>query len=327
MKIPNATLQSGFSIPVFGYGTWGVCGRFQRDEQADDAAEVEAIRRALDAGITLIDTAELYADGHSERIIAEAISDRNRSELFLTSKVLPKHLHFDDVIASCKKSLERLKTDYLNLYLIHAPHKKIPLEETMKAMDSLVDEGLVRHIGVSNFTLQRLKFAQACSRHPVVVNQVHHNLIVRQAETKGLLAYCQTNDVLLQAFRPVEKGLLATCDNDEIASRIGVNRSTGTGKADYAAAGDHHTPLEPLVEADLTILKDMCEKYSASPAQIAIAWLLAQENIVTIAKMSSEEHLRDNLGALHITMESADVEMLREDFPLQLPVSPAVPLQ
>ena len=165
MNIPVKSLNSGFSMPVFGIGTWMMGGNHQKDPNNNDDADRQAIRNALNAGITHIDTAEMYASGHAEELVGEVIKDYSRKNIFLVSKVWHTHLRFNDVLAACKKSLERLKTDYLDLYLIHAPNPDIPIKETMKAFDRLLILGLIKNIGVSNFSVRSFQKAQDCTQN------------------------------------------------------------------------------------------------------------------------------------------------------------------
>ena len=288
MTIPVKTLKSGFSIPVFGFGTWRIGGDVNRDPLNDDRGQIKAIIRALENGITHIDTAERYAAGHAEELVGQAIKNYQRKKLFIVSKVWPNHLTFDGVLASAAQSLKRLKTDYLDLYLIHKPNPLIPISETIRAMDKLKAEGLIRNIGVSNFSVTSLIAAQAVSRNKIVANQAHYNLIYREPEAAGLLDYCQKNDVFLVAWRPVEKGILSQKGNRNLDGLFIKNKK--------------------------------------SPSQIAISWLVSQKNVVTLAKMVDQNHLRENLGALHWQMDNKDVEILRRDFPGQKSVSDAVPL-
>ena len=288
MKIPQKKLMSGFSMPALGFGTWLIGGNNSRNPQNDDVAQIKAIKRAIDAGITHIDTAEMYAEGFAEKIVARAISDYDRESLFIVSKVWSDNLRYDDLINAAKKSLERLNTSYLDLYLIHMPNPEIPLEESVKAMDKLKQDGLIKNIGLSNFKKESFKKAQNYSRNKIVADQVHYNLIYREPEADSLLKYCQENDVMLCAWRPIEKGLL---------TRQGI----------------------PVAD-------NICSKYTKTPAQISINWLLSQKNVVTLAKMVNSGHLRENLGAINFSMEENDVEMLRENFPGQKKVSAAVPL-
>lgn len=288
MKMPTKRLRSGFEMPIFGMGTWRMGGDYHYDPSNDDEADIRAIRAAIEIGITHIDTAETYAEGHAERLVGQAIKGYDREKLFIVSKVSPEHLRYDDLIASAKGSLERLETDYLDLYLIHHPNPNIRIVETMRAMDALVDEGLVKNIGVSNFTVERLEEAQAHTKNRIVANQLHLNLIYREPERKGLLEYCQKNDVMFVAWRPMQKGLLA--------------------------------------KRGIKVLDEMCEKYGRSPAQIAINWLVSQPNVVTLSKMRNVEHIKENLGAIGWQMDEEDIDRLRRDFPNQQDVSDTVPL-
>lgn len=278
MSIPTKKLKNGFEMPVFGIGTAAVGGEI----------DAQAIKNALNAGITHIDTAEIYSEGHAEEIVGEAIKNYDRGKLFIVSKVYSTHLKYEDLIKAAESSLKRLHSDYLDLYLIHAPNPNIPIEETMKAMSYLKDRGLIREIGVSNFTPETLEETQSNTNYKIVADQVHYNLIFREPEKTGLLEYCQANDVILIAWRPVEKGLLAQPDN--------------------------------------LLMKEMCEKYSKTAAQIAINWLISQKNVVTIARMKDHRHLDENLGALNWQMEEKDITRLRLEFPNQQDISDLVPL-
>ena len=176
----------------------------------------------------------------------------------------------------------------MDLYLIHAPNPEIPIQETMRALDTLLDSGLIGHIGVSNFNKERIEEAQSYTKNKIVANQVHYNLIFREPERKDLLEYCRTNDIMFIAWRPVQKGIL-------------TKRGT-------------------------SILDEMCDKYGKTPAQIAINWLISQPGIVTLAKTTSVEHLKENLGAVGWTMDQTDIERLRTEFPNQQDISDIVPL-
>lgn len=285
--IPNKTLKNGFSIPVFGMGTWMMGGGSTRDPENDDQRDIDGLRYGLGKGLTHIDTAEMYAAGHAEEMVAEAIANYHRDHLFITSKVWYTNLRYDDVLKAAENSLKRLGTDYLDLYLIHKPNEAIPMEETFKALDKLQDQNLIRHVGVSNFSTERLKQAQTMSYHPIVANQVQYNLTIREPEASGLLEYCQRNDVIVMAWRPIEKGV--------------------------------------ITESPCPVLKSLMEKYNKTAAQIALNWLISQPNVVTMSTMRSPNHIDDNIDSVSWTMESEDVELLRTEFPDQQTVS-AVPL-
>lgn len=288
MNIPVKTLMNGFSMPVFGLGTWRMGGDRNRDPNNDDAADIQAIRQAIEAGITHIDTAERYADGKAEELIAQAAKNFDRTNLFYVSKVAPDHLKYDQVMKAIEGTLQRLQTDYLDLYLVHQPNDEIPIEETMKAMNKLVDEGLVKNIGVSNFKNHRVDEAQKYSHHKIVCNQLHYNLQVREIERNNILEYSQKNDIMITAWRPLEKGM--------------------------------------IIEGN-EILNTIAKKYNKTPAQTAINWIISQPNIVTLSKMRDPKHLEENLGAVDWVMDDNDIELLRKEFPNQLDVSEAVPLE
>ena len=281
--IKTKKLLCGFELPVLGQGTWGTGGRDTADPNADDEQLAAVIRHGVSLGFTRIDTAEMYAAGHSEELVGKAIAGLDRGSLFITSKVWKTHLHADDVLKAAENSLKRLKTDYMDLFLIHHVNPDIPLEDTMRGMDAVVKHGFARAIGVSNFSLQRFQKAQACSSNKLVLNQVHYNLIVRECEPQ-LLPWCQANDVMLEAWRPLRN--LTPC---------------------------------PLMD-------EMREKYNATAAQIALAFLLQQKNVVTITAMRSIAHMPENLAALQLSLEEEDLERLRREYPGQLAVSPTVPL-
>lgn len=288
MEIPTKKLKSGFEMAEYGFGTWQMGGRTEHDQNNDDQADIAGIHAAIDHGVTCLDTAEIYASGYSETLLGRAIEGYDRTKLFLSSKVSAPHMRHDDVLAACEASLKRVGTDYFDLYLLHRHAPEVPLKETMSALDKLVADGRVRNIGVCNFNVESLKEAQGYTVNPIVYNQVHYNLVMRECEHAGLLEYCQQNDIILAAWRPVEKGA--------------------------------------LIESQSPVLAEMCKKYEKTPAQIALNWLISQDNVVTLSKTRHVEHLEENLGALGWKMEPDDIERLRSEYPSQQFVSPTVPL-
>lgn len=221
MTVPWKTIAGGFSMPVLGQGTWRLGGVSERDPENDDARDVAVIRRALDAGLTHIDTAEMYAGGHAEELVGEAIRGVERSRLFLTGKVWKSHLGGDEPLRAAEASLRRLGVDAFDLYLVHQVNPEIPLKETIRAMNRLQREGLARNIGVSNFSLDRLKQAQALSEVPIVANQLHYNLQVREIELSGLLDFCQETGVMVIAWRPLRGVDCSVPLLTELAARYG----------------------------------------------------------------------------------------------------------
>lgn len=286
MNIPTKKLQSGFELPVYGLGLWQMGGRWEADASKDHQ-EIQAIKAAIDAGITHIDTAESYGNGHAEELLKEAISGYDRSKLIIATKVSADNQSYEDVHASFKASLGRMGLDYVDLYLLHQfPAPGINIADTMRAMDELVEQGLVKNIGVCNMTPRRFDEAQKLTKNKLVCNQVHYNVQYREVEDKGVVKHSQENDVMLVAWRPLQKGML---------------------------------PQSPLLE-------ELAKKYNKTPVQIAINWLISQDNVVTLSKTSSLEHLQENLGAIGWSMEDSDIERVRKEFPNQQRVSDAVPL-
>ena len=177
------------SIPVVGLGTWGIGGEMGSDSSRDEAG-IQALRLGLDLEMKFIDTAEMYGAGHSEEVVARALEGR-RDRVFVASKVSPRHFAYDDVLAAAGRSLKRLGLKQMDLYQLHWPNPRIPISETMRAMEKLVNDGIIRHIGVSNFSVEQMKEAQqSLSHEKVVSNQVEFSLIDRGVEA-GILQYCQ----------------------------------------------------------------------------------------------------------------------------------------
>lgn len=280
-------LDSWFSIPAIWLWTWKIWWLLDPDFSQDQKF-IDDIKRCIDLWINLIDTAELYAKWHSEEIIWKAIKNYNRADLFITSKVSQANLHYEALIISAQNTLDRLHTDYLDLYLIHLPNPDIDIEQTMTAMNYLFDKWLIKNIWVSNFKKETLESAQNVSKAKIVLNQCHYNLIYKEPEISWLNEYCANNDIIMQAWRPIQYGEIL------------------------------------LMESDL--INDLSQKYGKTYSQIAINRLISQKNISTIIKMTKEEHIRENLWALWWQMEAEDIELLKNNYPNQKPVSDRNPL-
>lgn len=266
-------------MPIYGLGTFMMGGRRERDFSNNDEADIQGIRNALDAGVTHIDTAEKYGDGYTEVLVGKAIEGYDRSKIFLVSKVQSKNMTYEGILNSCKESLVRLKTNYLDLYLLHSYNPEVSLQDCIRALDTLVADGLIRNIGVCNFTKEHLAEAQSYTKNKIVCNQVHYNLIIREVESLGLLNYCQQNDVFLVAYRPIERG--------------------------------------DLLQNIPDVIKEMVVKYKATPAQIALNWLVSQPYVIALSKTRSMDHLNENLGVLNWVMENSDIERIRKEYPNQ----------
>ncbi len=285
MNIPTKTLKKGFSLPVYGLGTW-MMGGGREPEYDNDDSYIAAVRDAIDSGVTHIDTAELYGGGHAEELIAIAMDGIDRSRLTIASKVLAGlDGGYDGVLRACAATLERLETDYLDLYLLHR-FPSTGIDDVMRAINRLIDEGLVRNFGVSNMTIPRIEKIQSLTSSKIVCNQLEYSLQVREAEARGIIRYCQDNDMLVTAWGPLMKG------------EIRIPK----------------------------ILEEIATAYGKTPRQVALNWLLAQPNIVVIPKTTQKIHLEENLGALGWELSAADVNRLSVEYPDQQTHSDRVPL-
>lgn len=268
--MPNEPLLNGQTIPKIGFGTWNIGGAMSADYSQDNRA-LGALRAALETGYTHFDTAEMYANGHTEELIARAIRETRtpRETLFLTTKVWTNHLRAPDVITACENSLRRLQTDYVDLYLIHWPGR-VPLEDTFHGLNELARRGFVRAVGVSNFDLPLLRRAQSLSETPIVNNQVPYSAHHREYASNGVLAYCQENGMVFTAYTPVEKGRVA---ND-------------------------------------SVLQTIARKHQVTPTQIALAWLIHQPRIITIPMSHNPAHIAENLQAGEVKLEEEEMQQL-----------------
>ena len=260
--------RTGEKVVVIGMGTWGIGGYYTPD-YSRDKEYINALRRGLELGMTLIDTAEMYAQGHSEELVGEAIKGFDRDSIFIITKVWYTNLRYDDVIKAA-----RLKTNYIDLYLVHAPNPSIPIEETMKAMEKLVMDGLVRYIGVSNFTVHELERARAAlSRTDIVANEVEYNLLNRSIE-KDLIPYCIREGITIIAYTPLAKGVLA---RNKFLESIG-------------------------------------RKYGKTAAQVALNWLICWKPVIAIPKAANIKHLEENAGAMGWRLSNEDFRRICEMF-------------
>ncbi|RPI35208.1 MAG: aldo/keto reductase [Chloroflexota bacterium] len=239
-------------------------------DYSQDERILDALRTALDLGYRHFDTSEMYGGGHTEELIGQAIRGYKRQELFITTKVWPSNLHYRGVLKAIEGSLQRLGIEYVDLYLIHWPNPQIPLADTFKAMNELADQGLARYVGVSNFDLRLLEQSQIHSKYPIAANQVPYSLYQRTYRQNEVLEFCQENKIILIGYSPIGKGSVVA------DRRIGA----------------------------------IADRYQATPAQVALAWLIQQPQVVAIPKATSREHLEENLGALEVKLTEEDVEVL-----------------
>lgn len=274
--IPSVTLPSGIEIPALGLGTWKM-----GEDHRQAARELDSLKHGLDLGLTLVDTAEMYGEGGAEEITGKAIAGR-RDEVFLVSKVYPWNAGRKGVIEACDRSLARLKTDRIDLYLLHWRGEH-PLEETVAGFETLRKAGKIGAWGVSNFDTEDMEelFGVPDGRK-CAANQILYNLSRRGVEY-DLLPWCQERGIAVMAYSPIEQGRLL-----------------------------HHPDLIRIAKS-----------YQATPAQVALAFLIERDGTIAIPKSSTPERVTENAGAVELDITDEDWAALDAAFP---PPSRKLPL-
>lgn len=274
--IPTITLgRTNEKVPVLGQGTWKM-----GLDRAIRSQEIEALRTGIEHGLYLIDTAEVYSEGESERIVGEVIQDC-RDQIFLVTKVWPTNGTYDGVRRSAEGSLQRLRTDRIDLYLLHWPSAEHPVAETMRGMRSLVEEGLIRYVGVSNFSAELMQEAiDALGDIPLVVNQVVYHLQNRVIE-HSVKPFCDQNQVTVMAYSPF-------------------------------GAGSFPEPGSPGRQ----VLDEIGAKYGKTAYQVVLNWLVAQGNVIAIPKAANPKHAAENAKALDFQLTEEEVARIAQAFPL-----------
>jgi len=267
-SLPRVTFPGGETVPAYGQGTWHMGENSRRFDQ-----EAAALRLGIELGLTLIDTAEMYGNGTAEEIVARATAGL-RDRLFIVSKVLPHNASQKGVVEACERSLKRLKTDRIDLYLLHW-RGSVPLAETMAGFARLLRDGKIRRHGVSNFGLDDMKeWVALGGGDTVATNQILYNLTRRGPEW-DLIPWCRDRGIPIMAYSPIEQG-----------------RMLG------------HKALA-----------EIAARHRATPAQVALAWLLRQEGMIVIPKATEAEHVRENRLAADLELTDADLAALDRAFP------------
>jgi len=266
--LPQVTLPNGERVPAFGQGTWHM-----GEDRRGSPDEAAALELGIELGMTLIDTAEMYGSGRAEEIVAEAAAGQ-RDKLFIVSKVLPYNASRKGAIEACERSLKRLKTDRIDLYLLHW-RGSVPLAETLDAFMRLQRDGKIRHHGVSNFDLDDMQeWVGLAGGETVAANQILYNLQRRGPEWE-LIPWCRERRIAIMAYTPLGQG------------RMLQHKALG----------------------------EIAARHKATPAQVALAWLLRQDGMMVIPKASRKEHVRDNRDALDLRLTSDDIAALDRAFP------------
>ena len=267
--------SSSLMIPEIGLGTWRYTGG------------PEPLRRGVELGANLIDTAEMY---RTEDAVGEAIAGI-RDRVIVATKVLGSHLRYDEVLRAAEQSLRLLAVDRIDLYQIHWPNPRAPIAETMRAMDRLVSDGAVTHVGVSNFSVDEMREAQAAMPNvPIVANQILYNLRRRSAE-RDVIPYCRRNDITVIAYSPLHEGALVGNRPGRLRRALGRNR-------------DHD------------ILEDVASEVGKTAAQVALNWVADQQGIIAIPKSNSVERTEANCAASGWSLTAVQRRALERAFPV-----------
>lgn len=288
----------------FGSGEWGYGQKYAQETAP------RIVQRAIDLGVNLIDTAEMYAFGRSERIVGEAIASQ-RDKVFLATKILPV-LPVEPVVSwRLRGSLRRLGTDYVDLYQLHWPNPVVPPAMTAAALRKVQAEGLARHVGVSNYSLAGWRALEDALGSPVLTNQVRYSLLDRRPE-RELLGWAKEQGRLVIAYSPLAQGLLSgRYDADHRPS--GLRATTGPFLPENLRA------LSGLV----AVLREVAAAHDATPAQVALAWLLRHPNVVVIPGASSVEQVERNAESADIDLSAAEAEAITQASDAYHPVSGA----
>ena len=278
---------TGVMLPEIGLGTWKYSGGN------------EPLRRGIEMGAFLIDTAEMY---RTEDAVGRAVRGI-REQVFIATKVLGGHLRYDQVLRAAENSLRLLDTGYIDLYQIHWPNSSVPIAETMRAMEELVDSGMVKHIGVSNFSVKELEDARAAmTKYPIVSNQVLYNLKRRGIE-RELLPYCQRNQITIFAYTPLADGSLA----------VGLGPSARGGARRVLRRAAHR-----LVGRDREreALQAVAAQVGNTPAQVALNWCTCRPNVIAIPKSNSVARTEENCAASGWRLSDQQLGILDQAFPV-----------
>ena len=273
--------KSGKSLHPIGIGTWLIAGTFEFDAEdkykgakpayGNEPKEIEAIRYSLSKGQNHIDCAELYGAFYTDEVVGEAIAEVNRHDLYIADKLWKSSLATGLVRPTVEKMLAKLGTDYLDMLYIHNAFDDAPWRDALPQIDQLVEEGIVRHFGVSNFTVEQMQETMQITKHPIAATQMHYNLLHKDEIDTAYFDFIKQHDIQLVAYQPVKR--------KEVLSNETVRR--------------------------------IAQKYDATPAQVALAWLLTK-NALPIPKAVEKQHIDENVEAINLTLDDSDIKQLEE---------------
>lgn len=273
--------KSGKSLFPIGIGTWNIGGTFAANPSAkykgaepdydNEAAEIEAIRYSISKGQNHIDCAELYGAFHTDEVVGKAIAGLSREDLYIADKLWKTSVGKGLVRATVEQMLEKLGTEYLDMLYIHAPWDEVSWQEAIPQIDELINEGVVRDFGVSNFTVGDMEQTRQIAKHPIVANQMNYNALYKSEVTQEFQDYCRKNDIQIVAYQPVKR-------QEVLGSKL---------------------------------IQDIAETHSATAAQVALAWLLAQ-GVLPIPKAINKSHIDENIKAVGVKLSVQELELLNK---------------
>jgi aryl-alcohol dehydrogenase-like predicted oxidoreductase len=304
-----ATLgESDLEVSAVTMGLWNVAGGVTWGE-TDRQEAIEAIDAAVEAGITTFDTAEAYGDGRSERLLGTAIADQDRDDLQIATKAWPDNHRGEDLKAACRASLDRLETDYLDLYYLHYPNESVGFEETFGALAELREAGLIREVGVSNFGVAQLEEAREASPVPIVANQLPYSLLWRAIEFEVREA-CVDSNTSIVVYSPLAQGLLADAYRRPGEVPDGVARTRHfSGDRPHARHGE--AGAEEPTFATVDRIRGVCADAGRPMAEVALAWVLDRAGVTSVvAGSTTPEHVRANATAAAADLDPTITERL-----------------
>jgi aryl-alcohol dehydrogenase-like predicted oxidoreductase len=288
----NRLSAIGLGTWQFGSNDWGYGSQYA-DVEAD-----RILQRALDLGVNVIDTAEVYGRGNSERIVGRALGDR-RKEAFVATKMFPIAPVAAYVESRGRKSARRLGVDVIDLYQIHQPNPFVPIAQQMEGMRRLQRAGIVTEVGVSNFSLEKWRAAEHALGSPVLSNQVQYSLVARKPDAE-LVPYAQANDRLVMAYSPLGMGMLSGRYSSANQPQSPVRRNNPLFLPETLDRA------QPLIDA----VRAVGNAHDATPAQVALAWVLSHDNVVAIPGASSIEQLEANVAAAELELTIDEIASL-----------------